>query len=227
MEEILGGFMPFEAQPELVQPGQVPPFEPLGAGLEAAHRRLLVHHDLQFDFTPYIAPAQRPPPHWFETLGRLLKAAAPVLNIFFWAMVAAAVLLILYLIARELGFVRWRPQRKKEFAAFNYQPGAATARALLADADALAAEGRFAEAVHVLLQRSIDDMRTRRPRAIAASLTSRDIENLPALPEPVRPAFGAMSRLVELSLFAGQPVGQTDFVRARTAYEEFAFPGAW
>ena len=160
-------------------------------------------------------------------LGRLLKAAAPVLEGLFWTGVAAAVLLILYLIARELGFIRWRPQRKKGVAGVSYQPDAALARSLLADADALASEGRFAEAVHVLLQRSIDDMRTRRPRAIAASLTSRDIENLPALPETVRPAFGAMARLVEHSLFAGRSVGQPDFVLARSAYEAFAFPGAW
>jgi hypothetical protein len=218
--------MPFQAQPEPVQPGQGLLFEPPG-GVDAAHRRLIAHHDLQFDFTPYIAPAQRPPPHWFETLGRLIKALAPVLEVIFWAGVAAAVLLILYLVARELGFIRWRPQRKKGIAAFSYQPDAATARGLLADADTLAAEGRFAEAVHVLLQRSIDDMRTRRPRAIAASLTSRDIESLPALPEAVRPAFGAMARLVEHSLFAGRPVGQPDFARARSAYEDFAFPGAW
>lgn len=219
--------MPFQAQPEPVPPGQSPPFEPSDGVLEAAHQRLLSHHNLQFDFAPYVAPAQKPLPPWFEMLGRLFKAAAPVVEWVFWGAVAAAVLLILYLVARELGFVRWRTKGKRPAATFNYQPDAATARALLADADALAAEGRFAEAVHVLLQRSIDDMRQRRPRAIAASLTSRDIENLPALPAQVRPAFAAMARLVEHSLFGGRPVGQPDFALARSAYEDFALPGAW
>ena len=43
------------------------------------------------------------------------------------------------------------------------------ARARLArEADALAAEGRFAEAIHHLLLRSVEDIGRRRPRAGAA-----------------------------------------------------------
>jgi hypothetical protein len=222
--------MPLEASSAPVQPGQTAPFDPSGPGFEAAHRRLLGHHDLQFDFTPYVPPkppSTRSPPGWLTALAHLFKLAAPVLEVIFWIGVAAAVLLILYLVARELGFIRWGARRNFGRADFQYQPDADVARTLLADADALAAEGRFAEAVHVLLQRSIEDMRARRPRAVAPSLTSRDIAVLPALPETVRPAFAAMARVVEHSLFGGRPVAPSDFAAARQSYEAFAFPGAW
>jgi hypothetical protein len=219
--------MPIEASSAPVSPGQIAASDPSAAAFEAAHRRLLSHHELQFDFTPYAPPKQTPPPGWLIALAQLFKAMAPVLEVIFWAGVAAVVVLILYLVARELGFIRWGKRRGIGKADFQYQPEAAMARALLADADALAAEGRFAEAVHVLLQRSIEDMRTRRPRAVSPSLTSRDIAVLPVLPETVRPAFAAMAGLVEHSLFGGRPVASSDFAAARQSYEAFAFPGAW
>jgi hypothetical protein len=219
--------MPPEASSAPVQPGQIALFDPSGPAFEAAHRRLITHHELQFDFTPYAPPKQSPPPGWLTELARLFKLAAPVLQVVFWVGVAALVVLILYLVGRELGFIRWGKRQKLAGVDFQYQPDADTARALLADADALAAQGRFAEAMHVLLQRSIEDMRMRRPRALAPSLTSRDIAALPALPEPVRPAFAAMAGLVERSLFGGRPVGSSDFASARQSYEAFAFPEAW
>jgi hypothetical protein len=219
--------MPPEALSAPVPPGQIALFDPSGPALEAAHKRLLAHHDLQFDFTRYVPPKQPPAPGWLIELARLFKLAAPVMQVVFWAGVAALVLLILYLVGRELGFIRWGRRQGLAGLDFQYQPDADTARALLADADALAAQGRFAEAVHVLLQRSIEDMRTRRPRAVAPSLTSRDIAALPALPERVRPAFAAMADLVERSLFGGRPVASSDFTAARQSYETFAFPEAW
>jgi hypothetical protein len=220
--------MPLEASSTPVQPGQTAPFDPLGPAFEAAHRRLLSHHELQFDFTPYVPPKPpSPPPGWLVALARLFKLASPVLEVVFWLGVAAVVVLILYLVARELGFIRWGRRRTLGGVDFQYQPDADVARTLLADADALAAEGRFAEAVHVLLQRSIEDMRARRPRAVAPSLTSRDIAVLPALPETVRPAFAAMAGVVEHSLFGGRTVAPSDFAAARRSYEAFAFPGAW
>jgi hypothetical protein len=219
--------MPLQASSAPVQTGQTASIDPSGPAFEAAHRRLLTHHELQFDFTRYIPPKPAPTPGWLIALARLFKEAAPVLQVIFWAGVAAVVLLILYLVARELGFIRWGKRRGLAGVDFTYRPDAEVAQALLADADALAAEGRFAEAVHVLLQRSIEDMRARRPRAMNPSLTSRDIAILPALPEAVRPAFAAMARLVEHSLFGGRPVASSDFASARQSYEAFAFPGAW
>ena len=219
--------MPADAPSAPVEAASAPPALPPPAALADAHHKLLAHKDLQFDFDRVPPPPPVHVPGWLRALGQLFQAAAPAFQIIFWVGVGAVVLLILFLIGRELGFVRFGKRQTVGTVDFQYRPDAETARALLADADALAAEGRFAEAVHVLLQRSVEDLRRFRPRAVGPSYTSREIAVLPALPEPVRPAFAAMAALVERSLFGGRAVVRDDFTAARASYEAFAFQAAW
>jgi hypothetical protein len=198
--------------------------------LEAAHRHLLANRDLQFDFRK-IPPPSKPPGwlvHLMQALGKAFEWAAPAMKYVFWTGVVLVVLFLLYLIARETGLLNWtrRPKRTRPLD-LHYRPQEGVALALLADADALAAEGRYAEAVHTLLLRSIEDMRAWRPRAIQPALTSRDIAVLETLPEPARPAFAAMAGMVETSLFGGAAVDAGGFSACRRAYEDFAFPKVW
>ena len=93
--------------------------------------------------------------------------------------------------------------------------------------DRLAGEGRFAEAVHLLLFRSIEDIEAKRPHAVKPALTSRDILELKGLPAAARLALSRLVSTVEWSFFGGRPVGAGDFATCRRAYEEFAFPDAW
>jgi len=200
--------------------------------LEQAHRAVLARRDLQFDLKEIPIPPRRPPPDWLANLlegfASLFRGAAPVMQALFWGLVALAVLGLLFLILRELGALDWAfRKRKASPPVVQYRPEAEVAQTLLADADALAAEGRFAEAVHVLLLRSIEDMRRRRPRAVRPSFTSRDIGRLDILPEQARRAFGAMADLVETSLFGGRPVDAAGFGASRKAYEDFAFDRGW
>lgn len=200
--------------------------------LDQAHRAVLARRDLQFDLQEIPPPRRDPPPDWLTNLvdwiAALFRGAAPVLQVLFWGVVALAVAGLLFLILRELGALDWaRRKHKTARPVVQYRPEAEVAETLLADADALAEEGRFAEAVHVLLLRSIDDMRRRRPRAVRPSFTSRDIGGLDILPEQARGAFGAMADLVETSLFGGRPVDAAGFARSRAAYEAFAFDRAW
>ena len=95
------------------------------------------------------------------------------------------------------------------------------------DADALAEQGRFGEAVHLILFRSIDDLAGRKPGSVRPALTSRDIAAMDAIPAPARSAFGHIADVVERSFFGGRPLGQVDFRDCRTAYERFAFAGGW
>jgi hypothetical protein len=99
--------------------------------------------------------------------------------------------------------------------------------ALLSDADRLAGEGRYAEAIHLLLFRSIEDIDAKRPHAVKPALTSRDILELQALPSAARRALSRLVTTVEWSFFGGRPVDATDFSACRRAYEEFAFPESW
>jgi hypothetical protein len=116
--------------------------------------------------------------------------------------------------ARADGLALWAPEPEK-------------ARALLEDADRLAAEGRYDEAVHLLLFRSIDDLAGRRPEAVRPALTSRDLARIEAMPRPARAAFARIAEVVEKSFFGGRKVGAGEFSECRKAYEAFAFSEGW
>ncbi len=194
----------------------------------AAHQALLRESGLQFEFE-----AEPPPPElpdWLRAFFEFLGGFQPVFEVLFWAAIALLVGLILYFIAREL--VRY--YRRDAFGAKvaddvvpDWRPPAARARALLSDADRLAAEGRYAEAIHLLLFRSIEEIDAKRPHAVKPALTSRDILDLQALPSVARQSLSRLVTAVEWSFFGGRSVGPADFSACRRAYEEFAFPESW
>ena len=109
----------------------------------------------------------------------------------------------------------------------SWAPEAAPARSWLREADALAAQGRYAEAVHHLLFRSIEDIGRRRPRLVRPALTSRELAAAEALPPPARSLFARIAGLVERSLFGGRPVEAGDWTAARSAYADLVLPGTW
>jgi len=108
----------------------------------------------------------------------------------------------------------WRPEEK-------------AARALLAEADAMAAAGRYDEAARLLLHRSLEDIAARRPTLLRPALTSREIAGVPSLPDAVRGAFAAMAAPVERSLFGGRALDSAAWQEARAAYGDFALSKAW
>src|SRR5688572_10966813 len=155
---------------------------------------------LQFDFSS--VPPQPKPPAWLEGFARFLEAVAPALKYVFWGGLAVGVALLLFFIGRELlaarfGWVRhgkvkaqpeWRPEPQK-------------AKALLEDADRLAAEGLYDEAAHLLLFRSIEDLSGRRLGAVRPALTTRDIAAIVAMPPSARAAFARIAEVGEKSFF--------------------------
>ena len=193
--------------------------------LAAAHQALLKTRGIQFDFAA--VPAPPPPPAWLEPLVKAIKVILPVLPYLFWGGVILGAALILYFIARELVPDRWFRRTKTKLAPTDWRPEPEEARALLDDADGLAAAGRFEEAIHLLLFRSIDDLRARRPGAVKPALTSRDIAGLETLPAGPRAAFASLARAVELTFFGGRPAGADEFGAARADYEAFAFAEGW
>lgn len=191
------------------------------------HAAMRARRDLQFDF----APAEHPePPTWLEPLGRFLDALAPVMQVVFWAAVALAVGFILYFIFRELVLIRlprWRKKTSEDEATPVYQPTVERARALLDEADRLAAQGRYAEAARHLLHRSIQDIEEHRRAPLSIALTSREIGRLEGLSTSARGAFGLIAEIVERGLFGARPVSEEAFQRCRRAYADFALPEAW
>jgi len=155
----------------------------------------------------------------FEVIGYILVA-----------LVAAGVLFALFLMFSDMSLGRSKQKEKDPDDDIsiidNLRPEERRARALLEDADALAAKGMFAEAVHLLLFRSIDEIQEKKG-AVARSLTAREIGSLGFLTKDIRDALSPIIRIVERSFFGGRPVNENSWQEARASYENFAFGGAW
>ncbi|MES2044901.1 MAG: DUF4129 domain-containing protein [Pseudomonadota bacterium] len=213
----------------------------------AAHQALRGDPAIQFTMQPVKPPP--PPPSWlvnfFEWLakgpiGRFLSwligllPSAPVAQALLWLLLAVLAGTLIWAIVVRLREGEWRLPRRRKTTVMTadpeeeaWAPDAAPVRAWLKEADALAAEGRFAEAVHHLLFRSIEDISRRRPRLVRPALTSRELAAAEAVPVPARDLFARIARLVERSLFGGRPVSADDWSGARAAYADFALPGTW
>lgn len=193
--------------------------------LVLAHKALLKTPGLQFDFAG--PPPPEKPPAWLEPLLNFLVSLGPVLKYVFWGGLAVGAALIIYFIARELVPETWFRKRRAVTPVVDWRPEPGKARALLEDADQLAAAGKFEEAIHILLFRSIDDLVTRRPGAVSPALTSRDIAGLDVLPGEARAAFTRLAQAVERTFFGGRPAQADEYGDARRDYEAFAFAEGW
>lgn len=202
--------------------------------VETAHAAYLLDGDLQL-----ARPEQedeeieiRQPPGWVEALGRFIESLAPVFRIVFWAAAALVIAGLLYFLFGEairmrLGLTRKPKDKSADDVLTDIRPDADRARSLLEEADALAREGRFAEAVHLLLFRSIEDVQERLDGGVPTSLTAREIAGLGSLPERARRALKPIIQIVESSFFGGRDVDADGWQSARRSYEDFAFGEGW
>jgi len=213
----------------MVVPAAAPPVpvSPSDAEIAEAHRRLLGDSSIQFELKAVDPP--QPPPDWLLALGEFLNSIWPLLEMLLWVSLGLFVAWLLYHLAMRLkdGEWRWRRSQRQTDEGESWRPAEAPARQLLAEADALAAAGRYSEAARLLLFRSIEDIEQRQPDLLRPALTSRDIAGLDAIPAQPRGAFSRIAALVERSLFARSDLGEGDWRDCRTAYEEFAFAGGW
>ncbi len=195
-------------------------------GLAAAHRKLVSDGATQFDLPTYQPPPQ---PTWLQPLLEWLMRAGPFIKFLFYAGVATLAVLIIVALYRWLvPIIRRRLARSAvEVPDDSWRPEAAPARALIAEADQLAADGAYAEAAHLLLLRSIEHIEVQRPGSLRPSFTSRDIGQAPILPPDIARAFRFIAGVVESGLFAGRPVDGDAWRDCRSAYEAAAFGGSW
>jgi len=159
-----------------------------------------------------------------EFFGAIFSFLAPLLELAFWLGVGGLILGAVYLIGRAIYETRFAlPAKKAEDTEPEiplYQPAQAQARILLDEIDKLAAEGRYGEAVHTLLFRSIQDIDRNRPNVVRRSLTAREIGQLSVLTPEARTAFAKIAGVSELAHFGGVAVNQAGFDTARAAYAE-------
>jgi hypothetical protein len=209
--------------PELVDPG---------------YSQTIAGGEIQTAFPPPPPPpTSAATPEWlkslFEGTSDFFQWSKPIVVPLLWVAVAVLALFLLYHFVPA--FARWvdnLPFRRKvrddddaESSIGLAEAGAA--RALLAEADALAAEGRFAEAVHLLLYRSVEDISDRRPGLVKPAMTSRDLAEARDLPTVAREAFSRIARAVEISLFGGRAIDAGAWDQCRSAYAEMTIVRNW
>ncbi len=189
-----------------------------------------VRADSEIQFAPVELPENPPPPDWlqnfFEWLGDFLSPVAMLLGgagqAITWIAIVLVVALLAYIVYRVVDPSRFGRRKGKGAEDTDWTPDTGQALALLDEADRLAAEGRFDEATHLLLQRSVGQIAEVRPDLIDPSSTAREIASLAALPDKARGAFGTIAERVERSLFALGRLSSEDWTAARDAYAEFA-----
>ena len=164
----------------------------------SAHQALKADPAIQFNLTPAPPPPQ--PPQWLkdfvEWLGEVLKPVerffnwiggfmpdAPYARILLWTVLAVAAVALAgadlpCACATASGGCRWRAATGRSRSRPRRRSGRRRRRRRAPgcdEADALAAKGRYAEAIHHLLFRSIEDIARRRPRLVRPALTSREL----------------------------------------------------
>ncbi len=199
-------------------------------GVAASLARIRAEGKTQVAFTP--PPQEPPPPEWLVDLIRWLAGGGNAwVTGLAYLLVGLLLLLILYLAVpsvREL-VDRWlrRARRVEDGEARGWQPDAAASRDLLSEADALAAAGRYAEAAHLVLGRSIEDLARHRPGLLAPAQTARTIAAADALPDAARSALRGIVDAVERGHWAQRLLDLADWQAVRAAYERFAFGPHW
>jgi hypothetical protein len=213
-----------------------------------AYKALRADSSVQFNLSAPPAPPK--PPAWLEAFLRWLQDTlkpvgrglnwiasffpdAAYARILLWIVIGAGAAALLWALFNRLRYGEWRmrPPRRARVTDLlpeeEWLPEEAGARSWLQEADALAREGRFAEAIHHLLFRSIEDIANRRPALVRPALTSRELAASENIPGRARDLFAGIARLVERNLFGGRPVSERDWLGARATYSDFALPAAW
>ena len=215
----------------------------------SAYEALKADGSTQFNLPPADPPPETP--SWliafFKWLGDVLEPVgrflawitsffpdAPYVRVILWVVIAGAAALLVYVVIQRLRTGEWRLPRRRVAANAELideeeeeSPAFVAKPAWLQEADMLAAQGLFAEAVHHLLFRSIEDIAYRRPQLVKPALTSREIAGAAAIPGKARELFAGIAELVERSLFGGRPLTESDWTGARAAYASCAASGSW
>jgi hypothetical protein len=87
------------------------------------------------------------------------------------------------------------------------------------EADDLARQGHYGEAMHLLLLNSLSEIRRQLGTSFAISLTSREILRRVQLPDIARQSLRAIIAAVERTYFRGDDAGQADYSHCRSHFE--------
>ena len=150
----------------------------------------------------------------------------------FWIMVAGVATLVaffLYNLAADL--IRNRGAFKRNRARGAEAPERvetprAEARPVdhrsLAEADDLAAQGRFSEAIHLLLLVALDRLHRELGLRVAPAMTGREVLHLPSLPDATVGPLTRMVQVSEINHFGGRHAEAPDYQSCREEFLRFS-----
>ena len=139
-----------------------------------------------------------------------------------WVVIIGGALFVLYYLRDIIPMPGWRrsmgegPGEAEEGAPLAAQ----SPSDILLAADELAREGRYVDAMHVLLLKGLADIRQRLGEEFADSLTSREIMRRARLSAAGASALREIVLGVERSYFGEHPVGPRDYEVCRRRFDE-------
>lgn len=135
-----------------------------------------------------------------------------------------AIVVIVALVILSFNSNRWSDSHARKLTRKNDEEvdTAATAQRMgkaQLEADELAQQGLFAEAMHVLLLQSVNELRRRLAVSIAVSLTSREILQRIGLAPEGHDVFADIISRVEISYFGSHQPNSADYAACRASYD--------
>ncbi len=148
--------------------------------------------------------------------GPVAGGVADLVTTLVWVVVILVLVAILFVFFREWQGGRDHKQRRAEDEDDEMAPEVHLDARALGDAQALAREGRFVEAIHVLLLRTFEAIG--RNASLPRSLTSREVLGRVAMSESAHGALSELVVAVEVSHFGGQDADEADYQRCVDRY---------
>jgi Domain of unknown function (DUF4129) len=190
-----------------------PAFAQTAAAIEDAVRNAVTRLDLQTEL-----PGD-PQYDWFDLNLPAINFSTGLL----WTAIAIAVALALYSVRDDLPRLIFG--RSRRWGSLDGEDGGlgdpASHQQAALNADELASQGYYVEAMHVLLLRAFAAMRERLGIEFAASLTSREILRRAKLPETGKAPLRDIINRVELSYFGAYPAADRDYAACRESFDRF------
>jgi Domain of unknown function (DUF4129) len=164
-------------------------------------------------------PQPQATPDWLEKLFKFLK---PGLKILGWLLLAGLGVLIGYGLYQLVMSYVHRPRQNAEPSGAEHliDIDATDAQGWLEDAESLAKQGRYGDAVHHMLLRAIDHLKRRSGKVIPRAWTAREIQAQLPISTLARALLQLLVQTVERAHFAGRDISEADFIRCRDSYQQ-------
>ena len=146
------------------------------------------------------------------------RAPSAVIRVVLWVAVIAGILMAVWSLRDSLPVI----SRSRKIVAPKQPPSPAPSNRLEEaglEADDLARQGHYGEAMHLLLLKSLAEIRRQLGTSFAISLTSREILRRVHLSDIGRQSLRAIVAAVERTYFRGDDAGQDDYADCRSNFE--------